>query len=223
MTKGLFVTGTDTEVGKTVVAAALVRAGVRAGRRSAGMKPVASGCLRRGNELWSEDASALVDASNVSLEMSLVNPYRFEPPIAPHLAAADVEVDISADAIVDAAKSISRECDYLIVEGVGGWKVPLGPRLDVSGLARAIGFPIVLVVALRLGCINHALLSAEAISSSGCHLVGWIANAIDPSMARQQSNVETLAGTLGAPCWGVVPMLEDTSLAVDHLKISGDF
>lgn len=223
MRKGFFVTGTDTEVGKTVIAAALVRAGVRAGLRSAGMKPVASGCIRGESELYSEDACALVASSNVELDMNLVNPYRFEPPIAPHLAAADVHVDISVEAIIGAANAISRQCDFLVVEGVGGWKVPLTNGLDVAGLARRMGFPVVLVVGLRLGCINHALLTAEAIASSGCTLAGWIANAVEPRMVRQRSNIETLAGMLRAPCWGVVPPLPDTSLAVDYLKVDGDF
>lgn len=218
--KGLFVTGTDTEVGKTVVSTGIVRALVARGLRVAAMKPVASGGEPTAEGLRSDDALQLLAASNVDAGYAQVNPYCFEPAIAPHLAAREAGVRIEPAPILAIAAVLAAQAEALVVEGVGGWRVPLSGTFDVPALARLLGLPVVLVVGLRLGCLNHALLSAESIAACGCRMAGWIGSVADARpMARQAENVDTLGRLLPAPCWGVVPHLDPvTSGAVaDHL------
>lgn len=210
--KGLFVTGTDTEIGKTVVSAGLIRALVAQGRRVAGMKPVASGSERTPEGLRNGDALHLINAANVEADYATVNPYCFEPPIAPHLAAAEAGVEIRLERILEAAWTLAAAADAVVVEGVGGWQVPLGADFGVPELARRLGLPVVLVVGLRLGCINHACLSAESIRAAGCRLAGWIGNlAAAQPMERQADNIETLKALLPAPCRGLVPHVQGAS------------
>lgn len=198
----LFVTGTDTGIGKTFASVALLHAHRAHGRRAIGMKPVASGCRATPAGLRNEDAEALIAASDPVPEYALCNPFAFEPPIAPHIAARDASIDIVLPPIVDAFRALSSRADRVVVEGVGGWSVPLSESLMQADLVRALDVPVVLVVGLRLGCINHALLSARAIVADGCTLVGWIANRIDPEMAVAEANLATLRERLGVPLLG---------------------
>jgi dethiobiotin synthetase len=201
---GVFVTGTDTGIGKTRVSTALVRAHRACGRRAIGMKPVASGCRETPDGLRNEDAEALIAASDPAPPYALCNPYALAPPIAPHIAARDAHVEIALDPIVNAYRMLAGMADRVVVEGVGGWSVPLSDALLQADLVRALELPVVLVVGLRLGCINHALLSARAIAADGCPLIGWIANRIDPEMVRVDANLDTLRARIDAPLLGVL-------------------
>ena len=213
--RGVFVTGTDTGIGKTHASVALVRAHRACGRHAIGMKPVASGCRETQEGLRNEDAEALIAASDPVPAYSLCNPYAFAPPIAPHIAAREAGIAIALDPIVAAYGRLAAMADRVVVEGVGGWSVPLSDALMQADLARALGLPVVLVVGLRLGCINHALLSARAIVADGCVLGGWIANRIDPAMARAYENLDTLRARIDAPLLGVLahaPKLRDADV-----------
>ncbi len=205
MSGGVFITGTDTGVGKTLVSATLLAALNATGCRAVGMKPVASGCSETADGLRNDDAERLIAHSASSPDYRLVNSYALATPIAPHLAAADAGTQIRLDPIVAAFATLSTNSDCVVVEGVGGWAVPLSPTLMQADLVRALQLPVVLVVGLRLGCINHALLSARAIQNDGCALLGWIGNGIDPAMARVDDNIATLRTRLPVPCLGVVP------------------
>jgi dethiobiotin synthetase len=196
---GFFVTGTDTGVGKTLIACALLHAFAARGHRAVGMKPVASGAERRGHELVHSDVEELIAAGNVSAPRSLVNPYCFEPPIAPHLAAERAGVKIVLERIEESWHELAARADVVIVEGVGGFRVPLGADADTAQLAARLALPIVLVVGLRLGCLSHALLTADAIAARGLTLAGWIANSIDPGMDAADENVRSLERRIEAP------------------------
>jgi dethiobiotin synthetase len=197
--RGFFVTGTDTGVGKTLVACALLHAFAARGWRAIGMKPVAAGASPISGELSNDDVEALMAASTVSAPRGLVNPYCFAPPIAPHLAAAEAGVAIDIERVRTAYLDLAARADCVIVEGAGGFRVPLGHGVDTSDLARLLGLPVVLVVGMRLGCLNHALLTADAISAAGLPLAGWIANHVDPDMTRADENLQTLRTRLHAP------------------------
>jgi dethiobiotin synthetase len=205
MRRGVFVAGTDTGIGKTVASAALLAALNADGHRAAGMKPVASGCTPTAAGLRNDDALLLVAHSAGSPDYALVNPYAFSEPVAPHLAARSAGVEIRLDPIVAAFAALCTNSTFVVVEGVGGWAVPLSAALMQADLVRALDLPVVLVVGLRLGCINHALLSARAIAADGCRLLGWIGNRIDPAMARVDENIATLRERLPAPCLGALP------------------
>jgi dethiobiotin synthetase len=204
--KGIFITGTDTGVGKTVVATALVRGLVSRGLRIAVMKPVASGSDRTPHGLRNEDALALMAASNVAAPYELVNPYCFEPPISPHIAAQEAHIAVDLNQIRHNFDVLADSADWVVVEGAGGWLAPLGPQTAISDLAIALQVPVMLVVGMRLGCINHALLSKLAIESHGARFAAWIANAIDPAMARPRENLEMLERLLGEPPLAIVPL-----------------
>lgn len=203
-TRGVFVTGTDTGIGKTRASATLVRAERACGRRAVGMKPVASGCRATPQGLRNEDAEMLIAASDPAPPYALCNPYALAPPIAPHIAAREAHVEIALDPIVGAYLKLAAMADRVVVEGVGGWAVPLSDALMQADLVRALDLPVVLVVGLRLGCISHALLSARAIAADGCTLVGWIANRIDPDMAQVDANLDALRARIDAPLFGVL-------------------
>jgi len=204
MPNGFFVTGTDTGVGKTVVSCALLHLLRARGQRAVGMKPVASGCTRTPRGLVNEDVEALLQAGEPGLRAEDINVYRFEAPVAPHIAAARAGARIDLQAIVARQRHLAARHDAVVVEGAGGWLVPLGDCATFADLALALGLPVVLVVGLRLGCINHALLSAESIGRHGLPLVGWVANSIDPQMACAQENLDTLRARLAAPLLGVI-------------------
>jgi dethiobiotin synthetase len=214
MTHGIFVTGTDTGVGKTVVAAGLVRLAARFGRRVVGLKPIASGAGSTPDGLRNEDALALATESSVQLPYGLTNPLCFEPAIAPHIAAAEAGVAISLPDLTRWYGRAAAGADLAIVEGAGGWRVPLHPEGFLSDLPEQLGLDVLLVVGLRLGCLNHARLTLEAIERSGrCRYVGWIGNSIDPGFARRDENLATLARLLGAPPLAVIPPLPAATAA----------
>jgi dethiobiotin synthetase len=197
--RGLFVTGTDTGVGKTLVACALLRAFAARGLRALGMKPVASGARPAPQGLVNEDVEQLAAAGNVHAAPSEINPYCFEPPIAPHIAAQRAGVTIELARIESAFRALAARADVVVVEGVGGFLVPLAPHRDTAQLAQRLALPVVLVVGMRLGCLNHALLTLEAIAARGLALAGWVANHVDPGMAAAEENVRALAQRIPAP------------------------
>ena len=202
---GLFVTGTDTGVGKTRVAVALCRAYAAQGLRVAAMKPVASGSERTAQGLRNDDALALQGAMTVRAGYGEINPYAFAPPIAPHIAAAEAGVTIEFDVLDRAHQRLRAQSDVLVVEGAGGWLAPLGPTQSFADLAVLWDLGIILVVGLRLGCLNHALLTGESIERRGLRLRGWVANAIDSQFERAQENLESLRARLPAPCLALLP------------------
>lgn len=207
---GLFVTGTDTGCGKTRIAAGIIARLRSRHMKVAGMKPVASGCERHGGALRNADAEALIDAAHLELPYGAVNPFAFEPPIAPHLAAEEAGRPIELDTILEAYRRLDDAADVVVVEGVGGWAVPLGGELMLADLARALALPVVLVVGLRLGCLNHAQLAARAIREDGLTLAGWIGNSVDPDFERPGANLAALRARLKpVPCLGVVDFHED--------------
>jgi dethiobiotin synthetase len=203
-TRGLFVTGTDTGVGKTVIACALVRSLAARGERVGVMKPIASGGARTREGLRNEDALALMEASNIALPYPKVNPYCFEPPVSPHIAAKEAMIDIDIGTIRAEYAAIQAVSDRVIVEGAGGWLAPIGERDSMADLARALEAPALLVVGLRLGCLNHAELTYRAIGSSGVAFAGWIANALSDPLEREAENLATLERRLGSPPLAVV-------------------
>jgi len=203
-----FVTGTDTGVGKSLVAAALLHACRARGYSTAGMKPVAAGCELVDGEWRNEDVETLIAASSVAAPRELVNPYLFRPAIAPHIAAAEASALISSAHIAHCYSQLTNLAQSIIVEGAGGFLVPLGKTEDMGDLAKALGLPVVLVVGMRLGCLNHALLSTEAIHARGLTLAGWVANRIDPGMPRFDENLQTLQEMLAAPLLGVLPYFQ---------------
>ena len=216
----VFVAGTDTGIGKTHAACALLHALRQAGESACGMKPVASGCMDTPDGRRNEDALALLAAGSVPLPYELVNPVALREPLSPHLAAAHEGVTIALPPLRAAFDALQASHDRVVVEGVGGWMVPLAPGLLASDIARAWELPVILVVGLRLGCLSHALLTARAIAADGCRLLGWIANRIDPAMDAAEENLATLRALLPAPCLGVLPHGEvEPALAARHLDV----
>src|SRR5574340_560293 len=213
--RGLFVTGTDTGVGKTRVAVALIRALRARGLRVAAMKPVSAGSGPGG---LNEDVAALLEATDVAADLRDVNPYAFVEPIAPHIAAQQSGVRIDLEVIAAAHARLAAMADVVVVEGAGGWRVPLNEREDMADLAQALGLPVVLVVGMRLGCLNHALLTAESIAGRQLPWAGWVGNHIDPTMAQQAANLDALRARLPAPCLGVQDFLSVSDLLTDAPK-----
>lgn len=209
MPDGYFITGTDTEVGKTLISLGLLRRLRDQGHRVAGMKPVASGATPSADGLRNEDALALQRASSKPPDYELVNPYCFEPPVAPHIAARRAGMSIELDRILDAWRRLAARTDRVVVEGVGGWLVPLDRHHTVADLAQALGLPVILVVGLRLGCINHALLTAQSIRRAGVPFAGWVANGLDPAMAETEANIAAIGSRLEAPLLAEVPHLDE--------------
>ena len=201
----LFVTGTDTGVGKTRVATALCLAFVADGRRVAAMKPVASGCLPTAEGLRNEDAVALQGAMNVRASYADVNPYAFEPAIAPHIAAKEAGSCIDFEVLDRSYERLSLQSEVTIVEGAGGWLAPLDDARTFADLAARWQLDVVLVVGLRLGCLNHALLTVESIHRQGLSVAGWVGNSVEPTFPRRDANVQTLRTRIAAPCLGVFP------------------
>ena len=227
MSQAYFLTGTDTEIGKTFITCALLHRARQRGLKAAGIKPVAAGTDAAGRN---EDVENIRAASNVTLAPEVINPYCFSAAIAPHLAAAEQGVIIDFAPILSACASARQQADLLIVEGVGGFRVPLGvdrtpgalpSGRDSADLAVALALPVILVVGLRLGCINHALLTAEAIAARGLTLAGWVANRIDPDMPRADDNIAALRERLGAPLLGSMPRIagSDPAAAASFLEL----
>lgn len=203
-----FVTGTDTEVGKTFVSAALLELARARGLACAALKPVAAGCVRSSGRLVNDDALQLIAASGADLDYGTVNPVALEPPIAPHIAAVQAGITLSAaELAAHCGSALSGDVDFAVVEGAGGWLVPLNENETLADVALGIGAEAILVVGMRLGCINHALLTAAAIAAAGARLAGWVANCVTGGMPVFDENVATLRARLPAPCLGVVPFL----------------
>lgn len=208
-----FVTGTDTEIGKTYATCALLHAARRSGLRALAMKPVAAGAQRIDGRLVNEDALRLLAAGSFDPGLDTLNPYCLASPIAPHIAAQEEGVRIETEPIRAALNRLRAQADCVFVEGAGGFCVPLGPDYDFAMLARELALPVILVVGMRLGCINHALLTAEAVAARGLRLAGWIANLIDAQMLRIDENLATLRQRLPAPLLGVLPFDPDDNPA----------
>lgn len=220
MSHAFFIAGTDTGIGKTHAACALIHALRAQDLRACGMKPVASGCLDTTEGRRNEDALALQAAGSAPLPYEAINPVALREPLSPHLAARLERTTITMVPLREAFGRLAAEHDAVVVEGVGGWMVPLAPGLLASAIPQQWDLPVVLVVGLRLGCLNHALLSARAIVADGCRLAGWIANRIDPAMAAVQDNLETLREALPAPCLGVLPYGLDPAQAAERLDLA---
>ncbi|MBI5329023.1 MAG: dethiobiotin synthase [Betaproteobacteria bacterium] len=219
MTPAFFITGTDTGVGKTLVTAALLRAYAALGLRVLGMKPVAAGAESRDGVWINEDAALLRAASNVDAAAEWMNPYLFREAIAPHIAAERKGVEIEIPRIRAALEALQAQADLVLVEGVGGFRVPLSATRDTADLAQALGLPIILVAGMRLGCLNHALLTVEAIAARGLTLAGWVANRIDPDMAAYDENLAALARRIDAPLLAELPSMPNP----DPARASGIF
>lgn len=222
MSQAYFIAGTDTDVGKTTIAAGLLHAARVQGLSTLGAKPVASGCTMTAKGLRNSDAQALIDESSIKLDYQQVNPFAFEPAIAPHVAAREAGVALEVAALARAMRHVlDQGADFTLVEGAGGWRVPLSDQANLSDLAIALKLPVILVVGVRLGCINHALLSAEAIARDGLQLAGWVANVIEPRTARLEENLASLAERLPAPCLGRVPKLKQATAdaVAEHLQL----
>ena len=208
MTQAYFITGTDTDAGKTTITAGLLYAAKQQQRSTLAMKPVASGCEMTEQGLRNSDALALIAQSTVKLPYAQINPYAFAPAIAPHIAAQEADVELRVNDLYQAAQRILQEqADFTLIEGAGGWRVPISNTEFLSDFAIALNVPVILVVGVKLGCINHALLTVEAIRNDGLELAGWVANIIDPDCARLAENIEYLKRHIAAPCLAEVPHL----------------
>ncbi len=206
--KGVFITGTDTEVGKTRITLGLMSAIQSSGLTVCGMKPLASGASKINNVLLNEDALAIQQQASIHIDYQYINPYVYQQPIAPHLAAEKAGECIEIAKILDAYKKIEKMTDCIIVEGVGGWRVPINKNKTLSDLVRALNLPVIIVVGIRLGCINHALLSAEAIKADGLTLSGWIANRIDKDYTESDETIRSIAERIVAPKIADIPFIE---------------
>lgn len=212
--KAYFITATDTDAGKTFVSTQLLQHWSRQGYKTLGFKPVASGCQQTDNGLRNDDAQKIRAASSVALPYSSINPYTFEPAIAPHIAAQQDGVTIEIQTIAQTILYHQEQAECLLVEGVGGWLVPLNEQETMADLAGLLNFPVILIVNLRLGCINQALLTAQAIEQTGLKIAGWIANNAVPeaqsTMTHQAENIHSIKERLNAPLLGVLPYLSET-------------
>ena len=219
--RGYFITGTDTDVGKTVVTLGLMQALQARGHTVAAMKPVASGAIPTPGGLRNDDAVRLQQQGSVKLDYALLNPYCFAPAIAPHLAAERASVLLDIDTIYNKYNEIKSITDCVLVEGAGGWQVPLSAGETLADVARTLGLEVILVVAMRLGCLNHALLTAESITRQGCVLAGWVANQVLPQVAALDENIRTLEARLACPRLGTIPYQEDISVkfVAQHLSL----
>ncbi len=223
MLKRYFVTGTDTEIGKTTIACGLLQAASRSGVTTAAAKPVAAGCERTAEGLRNEDALALQAQCSPALAYNLINPIALEAAIAPHIAASEEGVELTVELLASGCLQVfDRKAQFTLVEGAGGWRVPLNAEQTLADLARQLDLPVILIVGMRLGCINHAVLTAEAIAADGLELAGWVANQVDPQMSRPEENLATLKQLIKAPYLGFVPWLEDASAdaVADRLDIT---
>lgn len=215
-----FITGTDTGVGKTLVSCALLHGLAAQGRRSVGFKPVAAGCDDADHNA---DALALRAAGNVQASYGQINPYCFAHAIAPHLAARHSGVAIDFARIMASYRELAAQADEVIVEGVGGFCVPLNARQDGADLAAALELPVILVVGMRLGCLNHALLTLRAIAAQPLECAGWVANVLDETMPALQENIDALRERIAAPLLGIVPYMAkpDAKAVAQHLELGG--
>jgi len=204
-TAGIFITGTDTGIGKTLVSTSLLKALAVHGLRVSGMKPIASGSERTPEGLRNADALALVEASNVRSPYATVNPYCFEPPVSPHIAAEEAGISVDLAVISDRFEALASGADIVVVEGAGGWYAPISATQSMADLPKQLDIPALLVVGLRLGCLNHALLTRRAIDACGIEFAGWVANCMDPTLERPEANLSSLEDRLGSEPLAVFP------------------
>jgi dethiobiotin synthetase len=210
--KVLFITGTDTDIGKTLIATGLLEAANKQGKRTAAIKPVAAGCSDTGEGPQNEDALMLQAAASTELCYQQVNPVALDEPMAPHIAAKEQGKQLSANRLTGFCRGITLlPVDLVVIEGAGGWRVPLNNRESMAEIPKQLNAEVVLVVGLKLGCINHALLTAQAIRSDGLKIAGWVANTIDEDMLRLDENIDTLKQLIDEPCLGVIPRLAEKS------------
>lgn len=211
--RGYFITGTDTDVGKTLVALGLIEKLQQQGLRVGAMKPLSAGCETTHEGLRNSDATQLQQQADVDLPYATINPYAFAPAIAPHIAAADEGLRVDVETIHHHFQSIAAQSDCVVVEGAGGWQVPLNDFQTIADLGKRLELPVILVVGMRLGCISHALLTVESISAAGLPLAGWVANQLQPEMSRLEENIATLQQRIEAPLLGRLPWLEQRDAA----------
>jgi len=209
--KAFFITGTDTHVGKTFIAASLLLAAKARGMTTAALKPVAAGCEKTPDGLRNADALLLQSVITQKLYYEQINPIALEAAIAPHIAAQLEKRSMSADRLAGFCRGVLNTADFTLVEGAGGWRVPINPTETLADLAKALRLPVILVVGVRLGCISHALLTVEAIRNDGLPLVGWVANCVDADMPALQENIQSLAARIPAPCLAIVPWVVDVT------------
>ena len=219
MSNAYFITGTDTGVGKTLVATAMLRLAEQKGLSTLGLKPVSAGCNFIDAQWMNDDARDLMLTSTTNPTYANVNPVALRTAMAPHIAAQQEGIDIGLAELASHCRAQLSNADFCVVEGAGGWQVPLNDTETMADLAVGIGCPVVLVVGMRLGCINHALLTADAIRHTGLTLAGWIANQVDPAMIAADKNVESLRSRLDAPLLGRIPALSNTDLAAEYLQL----
>lgn len=221
MANAYFVTGTDTAVGKTLLAAGLLSAAANRGLTTLGLKPVAAGCVSIDGQWMNDDARELQQLSNINPDYDTVNPVALHDPMAPHIAAMQEGTTLDASKLAEHCRSLLPAADFVVIEGAGGWQVPLNDTQTMADLALSVNCPVILIVGMRLGCINHALLTAAAIKQQGLPLAGWIANHVDPAMAAQEENVVTLQTRLPAPLIGRVPFMDrpDAASAACHIRL----
>jgi len=220
--KGYFITGTDTDVGKTLVSLALMHELQAQGKRVAGFKPVSAGCIKTTSGLRNDDAIKLQIAASVEFPYELINPYAYHPAIAPHIAARSIGDTISIEKIYSCYQKIADDVDLVIVEGAGGWLVPINEKETMADIAAELDLPVILVVGLRLGCLNHALLTAEHIQLKGVKLAGWFANQIDHHMQNIDENINSLKELIQAPLLGTIPWKNDALPAEISQYINGE-
>jgi dethiobiotin synthetase len=212
--KAFFITGTDTNVGKTLIAAGLLVAAKNKGLTTAALKPVAAGCEKTEAGLRNSDALLLQSVITQPLDYDQINPYALEAAIAPHIAAQQEKRSLSVDRLSGFCRGVLSSANFTLLEGAGGWRVPINPRETLADLAKNLQLPVIIVVGIRLGCINHALLTFEAIARDGVPVAGWVANCVDVDMPVLQENIDSLRARLPVPCLGVIPFLADQSPTV---------
>lgn len=216
-----FITGTDTDAGKTVVAEAILSAFASKGMKTLGYKPVAAGCEQTSEGLRNDDALKLQAASSIAVPYEQVNPLAYRDPVAPHLAAQRENRPISLRTLLEGFEALRQyKPDLLLMEGAGGWQLPLGNGAFMPDAVKALELPVILVVGMKLGCLNHALLTVAAVRAAGLQLVGWVANQVDPDMDYQSDNLATLKELIDAPCLGYVPHLQGGQRASDALDMA---
>ena len=216
MKKCFFITGTDTGVGKTCATIALMQYFKQQGQTVVGMKPISAGCEWIDGQLKNEDALLIQKNATIQLPYEKINPYAFELPVSPHLAGKDNPVQI--DTVVQYFEELSKIADVVLVEGAGGWLAPINNKEDIADLAKALDIPVILVVAIKLGCINHAKLTFQSIMSAGVKCNGWLAMCIEPDMLKIDENIETLRNYISVPLLGVFPFMEN----IDFKKLSNE-
>ncbi len=221
MRKGIFITGTDTDVGKTTVALGLISALQKKGLRVGVMKPVSAGCELTSDGLRNEDAVLLMQQASVDSPYEIANPYAFEPAVAPHIAAAEAGVEIDIEVIRQCYLKIAEKVDVVIVEGAGGWLVPINENETMADVAKVLSLDVITVVGIRLGCLNHALLTSQSIESGGLNHCGWVANHLLPNVKNAKENINTLRARISAPLLGEIKFNEvtDSNVIANQLNI----